>query len=114
MTEILSSHKNGYVEVIAEEEGQRIGRTVSINVGDTALLEEFHVERSHRGLGVGSELMEMTEKLAEKDGAKRMIRTGLFCDAPSIGEYLQTTKFLNKRGFHNFGVVLSKNLSCNS
>ena len=64
MAEILSSHKNGYVEVVAKEEGERVGRTISINVGSIALLEEFHVNRSYRDLGVGSKLMEETERLA--------------------------------------------------
>lgn len=115
MPEILTVHKSGYVEVVAEESGRKIGRTVSINLGKAALLEEFYVERSHRGKGIGSDLMEQTEKLAALEGAKYMLRIGLFCDTPSINEYLQTTKFLTKkRGFRNFGIILNKKLSSNA
>lgn len=100
----------GNIHLLAEQNGQVVGRSVAITVGKTALLEDFRVHPSARNQGIGTQLLDETERLAVASGATSMKRVGMFCDTDSLPDYVQTVNFLRKRGYNYRIVYLTKNL----
>ncbi|HET7098610.1 MAG TPA: GNAT family N-acetyltransferase, partial [Patescibacteria group bacterium] len=108
------NHPLGCIEAVATNNNGQVGRVFAICIGETADLLDFHVNRNFRKSGIGTELMEIAENDAARDGAKRIMRIGFFCDVASIPEYFQTLKFLKTRGYKNFILFQVKDLSRNS
>jgi GNAT superfamily N-acetyltransferase len=100
----------GNIHLLVEQGGGVVGRSVAITVGKTALLEDFCVHPSARNQGIGTQLLNETERLAVEYGATSMKRIGMFCDTDSIPDYIQTVNFLRKRGYSYRIVYLNKNL----
>lgn len=106
---IGSSH--GMFHVVAEENGQDVGRAIAVKIGKTAYLEDFRVQNAARKQGIGTELLHEVENLAREDGAERMVRIGMFCEADSPADYFRTVQFLRNRGYNYRIIYLSKQLT---
>ena len=106
---IVSSH--GMFHVVAEDDGQNVGRAIAVKIGKTAYLEDFRVQNAAREQGIGTKLLHEVESLARKDGVERMVRIGMFCDADSPADYFRTVQFLRNRGYNYRIIYLSKQLT---
>lgn len=96
------------IHLLAELGGEVVGRSVAITVGRTALLEDFRVRPSARNQGIGTQLLDETERLAVESGAISIKRIGMFCDTDSLPDYIKTVNFLRKRGYSYRIVYLNK------
>lgn len=104
------SRFRGAIHLTASVSGRPVARIDTTQIGKTSIIEGFVVQRSFRNRGIGSKLLQRAERLAKKQGATRIARIGLFCEADSITSWLKLTRHLVHRGYKNFGVILTKKL----
>lgn len=100
----------GSIHLLAHMSGEVVGRAITLIVRKTALLEDSRVNSSKRRKGIGTLLLDESEKIATENGANSIKRIGMFCDSDSIGDYIKIVNFLRNRGYSYKIVYLSKNL----
>src|SRR3989338_45397 len=87
----------GGIHLLAQTDNEAVG-VVVVSMGKIASIERISVYPQYQNQGIGTQLMAKAESLAAKQGARSIVRIGMFCESDSIPAWYKSVDFFKHRG----------------